>query len=160
MPKNEKPKKDHKPDPNKNPLHGSGTMTTQEIVQKSVERMEPGADWENVYSHIYAAIKSNKFRAMRHGNTILFFKVDSPIASQAHLFSADTQEKFLKALQEFGKSLKIAKYTKLTGIVRNASLLRLLRKANSLKFQVNDTPIKAYGDTGQILGYKLEIGIK
>jgi hypothetical protein len=144
----------------KNPLHGSGSMTTQEIVKRSVERMEPGADWENVYSHVYAAIKSDKFRALRCGDTILFFKVDSPIASQAHLFSADPQDKFLDALLEFGKALKAAKYKKLTGTVRNASLLRLIRKANSIKFEVNDTPIRAYGDTGQILGYKLEIGIK
>lgn len=143
----------------KNPLHGSGTMTTQEIVQKSVERMEPGADWEMVYSHVYAAIKSNKFRAFRHGNTILFFKVESPIASNAHLFSADPQDKFLEALRAFGKSLKIAGYKKLTGTVRNPSLLRLIRKANSIKFEVHDAPIRAYGDTGQILGYKLEIGI-
>jgi hypothetical protein len=155
MPTSEKPRKEHKP----NDVHGSGTETTQEIVKKSLERMEPGADWEMVYGHIYAAIKSDKFRAMRHGNTILFFRVQSPIASQAHLFSTDSQDKFLEALREFGKSLKIAGYKKITGTVRNASLLRLIRKANSIKFQVQDSPIRAYGDTGQILGYKLEIGI-
>jgi len=160
MPKSAKPKKEYKPDPKKNSLHGSGTMTTQEVVKRSLERMDPSADWENVYSHVYAAIKSDKFRALRHGDTILFFQVQSPIASQAHLFSADPQEKFLEALREFGKSLKLAGYKKLTGIVRNASLLRLIRKANSIKFEVNDSPIRAYGDSGEVLGYKLEIGIK
>ena len=144
----------------KNPLHGSGTMTTQEIVKLSVERMEPGADWEMVYGHLYAGIKSNKFRMLRCGDSLLFFKVDAPIASGAHIFSADPQEKLLHALREFGQSLKAAGYKKITGTVRNASLLRLIRKANSIKFQVSDTPIKAYGDTGQVLGYKLEIGIK
>jgi len=160
MPKSAKPRKEYKPDPKKNSLHGSGTMTTQEVVKRSLERMDPSADWENVYSHVYAAIKSDKFRALRHGDTILFFQVQSPIASQAHLFSADPQEKFLEALREFGKSLKLAGYKKLTGIVRNASLLRLIRKANSIKFEVNDSPIRAYGDSGEVLGYKLEIGIK
>lgn len=160
MPKSAKTRKQYKPDANKNPLHGSGTMTTQEIVKRSVERMEPSADWENLYSHVYAAIQSNKFRALRHGDTILFFKVDSPVASQAHIFSADPQEKLLEALRQFGQSLKIAGYKKLTGIVRNPSLLRLIRKANSIKFEVNDKPIRAYGDHGEILGYNLEIGIK
>lgn len=159
MPKSEKPKKEYKPDPKKNSLHGSGTMTTQEVVKRSMERMDPSADWENVYSHVYAAIKSNKFRALRHGDTILFFQVQSPVASQAHIFSADPQDKFLEALREFGQSLKLAGYKKLTGIVRNASLLRLIRKANSIKFEVNDSPIRAYGDSGEVLGYKLEIGI-
>jgi len=37
--------------------------------------------------------------------------------------------------------------------------LRLIRKANSIKFEVNDSPIRAYGDSGEVLGYKLEIGI-
>lgn len=144
----------------KNPLFGSGTKTTQDIVKESVERMEPGADWEMVYGHLYAAIKSNKFRMLRCGDSLLFFKVDSPIASGAHIFSADPQEKLLHALREFGQSLKAGGFTKLTGTVRNASLLRLIRKANSIKFEVKDTPIRAYGDTGEILGYKLEIGIK
>jgi hypothetical protein len=160
MPKSEKPRKEYKPDQKKNSLYGSGTMTTQEIVKRSTERMDPSADWENIYSHVYGAIKSDKFRALRHGDTILFFRIQSPVASQAHIFSADPQEKFLEALREFGKSLKIAGYKKLTGVVRNASLLRLIRKANSIKFEVNDKPIRAYGDSGEILGYNLEIGIK
>jgi hypothetical protein len=160
MPRSEKPRKEYKADAKNIDLAKDETLSTQEIVKRGMERMDPSADWENVYSHIYAAIKSDKFRALRHGNTILFFRVQSPVASQAHLFSADPQEKFLEALREFGKSLKIAGYKKLTGIVRNASLLRLIRKANSIKFEVNDKPIRAYGDSGEILGYNLEIGIK
>jgi len=160
MPKSAKPRKEYNPNSNMPPPKVDEKLTPQEIVKRSMERMNPSADWESVYSHVYAAIKSNKFRALRHGETILFFQVQSPVASQAHLFSADPQDKFLEALREFGKSLKIAGYKKLTGIVRNASLLRLIRKANSATWQVNDSPIRAYGDSGEILGYKLEIGIK
>jgi hypothetical protein len=160
MPRSEKPRKEYKADAKNIDLAKDETLSTQEIVKRSVERMQPGADWENIYSHVYAAIKSDKFRAIRHANTILFFQVQSPIASKAHLFSADPQEKFLEALREFGQALKNGGYKKLTGIVRNASLLRLIRKANSIKFEVNDSPIRAYGDSGDILGYKLEIGIK
>jgi hypothetical protein len=160
MPKSTKPRKEYNPNSKMPPPKVEEKLTPQEIVKRSVERMQPGADWENIYSHVYAAIKSNKFRALRHGETILFFRVQSPVASTAHLFSADPQEKFLEALREFGKALKVGGYKKLTGIVRNASLLRLIRKANSIKFEVNDSPIRAYGDSGEVLGYKLEIGIK
>lgn len=160
MPTSAKPRKEYKPNSKFSIPIGNETLSTQEIVKRSVERMQPGADWENIYSHIYAAIKSDKFRALRHGDTILFFRVQSPIASRAHIFSADPQEKFLEALREFGKALKNGGYKKLTGIVRNASLLRLIRKANSIKFEVNDSPIRAYGNSGEILGYNLEIGIK
>ena len=160
MPKSEKPRKEYKPNSDMPFPKSEETLSTQEIVKRGMERMDPSADWENIYSHVYAAIKSDKFRALRHGNTILFFRVQSPVASQAHLFSADPQEKFLEALREFGQALKVGGYTKLTGIVRNASLLRLIRKANSIKFEVNDKPIRAYGDSGEVLGYNLEIGIK
>jgi hypothetical protein len=160
MPKSAKPRKEYNSNSKTQLPKIEEKLTTQEIVKRSMERMDPSADWENVYSHVYAAIKSNKFRALRHGETILFFHVQSPVASKAHLFSADPQDKFLEALREFGKALKISGYKKLTGIVRNASLLRLIRKANSIKFEVNDSPIRAYGDSGDILGYKLEIGIK
>ena len=89
----------------KNLLHGSGSMTTQEIVKQSVERMEPGADWEMVYGHVYAAIKSDKFRVMRCGNTLLFFKVTPPVASMCHIFTTDKQEDLMHALREFGRCL-------------------------------------------------------
>lgn len=150
--------KDHKQ--KKNPLHGSGTMTTQEIVQKSVERMEPGQDWKQVYSYLYHGITSNKFRMLRHHNSLLFFKVDSPVASNAHIFTADTQPDVIKALTAFGKALHTAKYNKLTAFVRIPSLLRLIRRANSQKFEVHDEPVRPYGDTGEITGYKLTINLK
>lgn len=146
-------------DKEKSLLHGTGSMTTQEIVKQSVERMEPGADWEMVYGHVYAAIKSNKFRVMRCGNTLLFFKITPPEASMCHIFSTDKQEDLMHALREFGRCLGASGYKKITGIVRNASLLRILRKANSIKFKVNDTPIRSHGDSGEIVGYKLDIGV-
>jgi hypothetical protein len=160
MPKSAKPRKEYNPNSKMPPPKVDEKLTPQEIVKRSMERMDPSADWENVYSHVYGAIKSNKFRALRHGDTILFFRVQTPVASQAHIFSADPQDKFLEAIREFAKSLKIAKYTKITGIVRNASLLRLIRKASAPNIEVNDKPIRAYGDSGEVLGYNLEIGIK
>lgn len=108
MPKSAKPRKEYNSNSKTQLPKIEEKLTTQEIVKRSMERMDPSADWENVYSHVYAAIKSNKFRALRHGETILFFQIQSPVASQAHLFSADPQEKFLEALREFGKALKVA----------------------------------------------------
>ena len=75
MPKSAKPRKEYKPDAKFSIPTSNETLSTQEIVKRSMERMDPSADWENVYSHVYAAIKSDKFRALRHGDTILFFQV-------------------------------------------------------------------------------------
>jgi len=158
MTKQHKHHKEHKP--KKNPLHGTGTMTTQEIVQQNVERMEPGQDWKQVYSYLYHGIQSNKFRMLRHHNSLLFFKVESPVASNAHIFTTDKQEDIVKALTAFGRSLHVSGFTQLTAFVRVPSLLRLIRKANSQKFEVHDEAVRPYGDTGEVTGYKLKINLK
>jgi hypothetical protein len=161
MTKSDKNHKENKEDkPKKNPLHADGTMTTQEIVQKNVERMAPGQDWKQLYSYLYHGIQSNKFRMLRHRDSLLFFKVESPIASNAHIFTTDKQEDVVKALDAFGRCLRIAGFTKLTAFVRVRSLLRLIRKANSQRFEVHDEAVRPYGDTGEVTGYKLTITLK
>jgi high-affinity Fe2+/Pb2+ permease len=71
MPKSEKPRKEYKSDSGKNSLYGSGTMTTQEIVKRSTERMDPSADWENIYSHVYALL--NQINLEHFDMAILFY---------------------------------------------------------------------------------------
>lgn len=158
MTKSNKNHKENKEDkPKKNPLHADGTMTTQEIVQKNIERLDQGQDWKQVYSYLYHGIQSNKFRMLRHHDSLLFFKVESPIASNAHIFTTDNREDVVKALTAFGRCLHIAGFTQLTAFVRVPSLLRLIRKA---KFKVQDEAVRPYGDTGEVTGYKITIDLR
>ena len=135
----------------KNPLHGSGSMTTQEIVQQSLARTDPGADWKIVYAYMYAGIKSNKFRILRCGNSLFFYKVESPIASNVHLCTTDKQDKLLLALREFFISLKICKFKKIVATVKDPTIIRLIRMAKSPYITIHQTPLP--------IGYKIELDI-
>jgi hypothetical protein len=136
----------------KNPLHGTGTMTTQEIVQKSIERSDPGTDWQQVYSYLYHGIQSNKFRMLRNKDSLLFFKVGVPVCSHTHIFTAVSQEDLLKSIRKFIEVLKISGYKKIMASIKNPAILRIIRKAKSPHVVIKETPSSA--------GYNLEMDIK
>jgi hypothetical protein len=102
-------------------------MSTQDIVQQSMARTHPGEDWEEIYAYMYHGLQSPHFRMIRRRNSLLFFQVDSPVARNVHLFTADDQEEVKASLQEFFKVFKIAGYKKVTGEVENPAILRLMR---------------------------------
>jgi hypothetical protein len=104
-------------------------MSTQDIVRQSMERNQPGIDWEEVYAYMYHGLQSPHFRLIRRRNTLLFFQVTPPVASNVHLFTVDDQKEVKASLQEFFKVFKIAGYKKVTGEVENPSILRLMRMA-------------------------------
>jgi hypothetical protein len=104
-------------------------MSTQDIVRISMERTQPGIDWEEVYAYMYHGIQSSKFRMLRRRDSLLFFQVTPPVARNMHLFTADDQSELKVSLQEFFKALKIAGYKKGVGEVENPATLRLMRMA-------------------------------
>jgi len=124
-------------------------MSTQDIVQQSMARTNPGEDWEKTYAYMYHGLQSPHFRLIRRRNSLLFFQVTPPVASHAHLFTADDQEEVKISLQEFVKALKIAGYKKITSKVKNPSIIRLIRMA---KLPVKETKIPG--------GYSIEVEIK
>jgi hypothetical protein len=128
---------------------GSGTMTTQDIVKQSVQRDHPGEDWENIYAHLHAGLKSPHFRMLRRRDSLLFFQVESPVASNIHLYTMDDQNELKASLKEFFNALTMAGYTKGTGRLKNPALLRILRMAG---LKVDQTKIPG--------GYSFEVGVK
>ena len=102
-------------------------MSTQDIVQQSMERTQPGVDWEEVYAYMYHGLQSPHFRMIRRRNSLLFFQVTPPVARNVHLFTVDDQQEVKTSLQEFFKVFKIAGYKKVTGEVESPAILRLMR---------------------------------
>lgn len=160
MPKSEKPRKQHKQE-KKNPLHGSGTMSAQDIIQQSIAKTEPNENWEDVYDAIYTGIQSNKFRMLRHKNSLLFFKVEPPIASDIHIFTTENPEELKKSFVEFGKAFKASGYKQMTGTipVSNRALLRLMRNANNLGFNIQETPVYAYEGSDKPSEYNVVVEV-
>ena len=104
-------------------------MSTQDIVRQSIERTQPGVDWEEVYAYMYHGLQSPHFRLLRRRNSLLFFQVTPPVARNLHLFTVDDQKELKASMQEFFKALKIAGYKKGVGEVENPTVLRLMRMA-------------------------------
>lgn len=137
-----------------------GKASTQEIVKRTVERLDPDGDWEEVYEAMYSALQTNQFRMLRSGDTLAFYHVNTPIADEAHLFTIEKQEDLMESLRDLGQAFKIAGFKKIKGTTEFPSILRILRKANTINFVVRDKAVRAYGESGPIIGYEFEIEVK
>lgn len=120
-----------------------GKLTTQEIVEKSLAKSAPGEDWKKYYHVMYRELQGNQYRMMRHGDTLLLFKVTPPVANDVHIFSADDGERLMEAFLGFARGFKLAGYKEMRGRLpaQNSILLRLMRRANKIGFDIKETPV-------------------
>ena len=137
-----------------------GKASTEEIVKRTVERLDPDGDWNEVYDAMYSALQTDQFRMLRSGDTLLFYHVNTPIADEAHLFTIEKQEDLMESLRDLGQAMKTAGFKKIKGATEYPSILRIIRKANTINFVVRDKAIRAYGESGPIIGYEFEIEVK
>ena len=137
-----------------------GKASTEEIVKQTVERLDPDGDWNEVYDAVYSALQTDQFRMLRSGDTLLFYHVNTPIADEAHLFTIEKQEDLMESLRDLGQAMKTAGFKKIKGATEYPSILRIIRKANTINFVVRDKAIRAYGESGPIIGYEFEIEVK
>ena len=130
--------KKNKKEESKNPLHGSGTMTTQEIVKQTCAKYYPTQDWEKIYSMVYHAIKSNKFRMLREHNTLFLFHINGTTAEHCYLFTADDTKQIIKAFKRGCQALKVSGFKKIKTDVLDPQIVRLARLA---KLKVSNNSI-------------------
>jgi len=136
-----------------------GNASTEEIVKRSVERLDPDGDWNEAYDAMYSALQTDQFRMIRSGDTLLFYHVNTPIADEAHLFTIEKHEDFMESLRDIGQAMKNAGFKKIKGITDFPSILRIVRKAKILNFVVKDKALRAYGESGPVIGYEFEIEV-
>lgn len=148
-------------DKNKKMDFDEGTKTTQEIVEQSLAKTDPNQDWKQAYAAMYAGIKSNKFRMLRHGDSLLFYKVEPPVASKVHIFSTEEPAKMMKSFVEFAKAFQNAGYKKMTGRIAasNTILLRLMRRANDIGFKISETPVYAFEGSNKVNAYDVVVEV-
>jgi hypothetical protein len=97
---------------------------------------------------------------LRSGDTLLFYHVNTPIADEAHLFTIEKQEDLMESLRDLGQAFKNAGFKKIKGVTEFPSILRILRKANTINFAVRDKALRSFGESGPIIGYEFEIEVK
>lgn len=121
-----------------NPLHGSGNMTTQDIVKKSAEKYYPDEDWEKIYAFLHEAIASNQFRMFRHHNSLLLYHINGKNMEHMYLFTTDTAHDLVKAFKAFAIAAKTAGFEKVITDVLDPQVIRVARLA---KLKVSDKSV-------------------
>jgi len=161
MPKSAKPRKEYKPKTNLNDSVKGETLSSQEIVKESLAKSNPYENWEKAYGAMYSGVKSNKFRMLRHKNSLLFFKVEPPVASHVHIFTTESATDLMKSFVEFAKALKVSGYKKITGRIsaKDVVLLRLMRRANDIGFEISETPIYAFEGSNKVGAYDVVVKV-
>ncbi len=125
-------------------------MTTQEIVKADCKRY--GFDFNQVYLGIHAAIKSGQWRVMRHGNTLLLYKLLEPHVAEVHLITADTVPKLVVAIKDFYKAMHAAGFVKTVSTAKDQSIAMMLRRA---KVKFTATPTQEMVNGQLVSGYNI-----
>lgn len=103
-------------------------MSTQEIVKNSNEIKNSGKNWKDAYAVIYQSISTNKYRLMRNGNTLFWYRIDSPGIAQMYVLNADSYKHLFRNLIEFMKAMKISKYKTVYGETSDINVINLLKR--------------------------------
>jgi hypothetical protein len=103
-------------------------MTPQEIVKNSNYIKEAKFDWKEAYAALHASIESNKYRIMRKGNTLFWYRIDRPQVAQVFIFNADTYKNLFINLEEFAQAMHKSGYKNVYAETNDFNLINLIRR--------------------------------
>jgi hypothetical protein len=140
-------------------------MTTQDIVKNSDEIKNMDISWEKMYAILHEAVKSNKYRILRSGNTLFVIKILSSTEAQLNVFNAEKSFKdYIRNIKEFGKAMEKAGYKKLSARGANIQMVNILSFPNLLRSLIASSlclmPIYVLYQLGVVLiGMVLKMGM-
>lgn len=103
-------------------------MTTQEIVKNSNYIKEAKADWKQAYANLYESLQSKKYRLMRKGDTLFWYRIDKPHVAQVFIFNADSYKNLFLNLEDFAKAMHVAGYKNVYAETNDFNLINLIRR--------------------------------
>jgi hypothetical protein len=103
-------------------------MQPYEIIEKSDEVKDSDMDWKKIYAIILASIKSDKYRVMRNGNTLFWYKLVQPKEAQVFIFNADTHKNLIRNFKEFARAMDVAGFKKVYGDTENQQMLEVIKR--------------------------------
>lgn len=88
-------------------------MSVQDVIKNSHEMKKSGEDWKRVYIMMHKLLQGNKFRLVRHGDTIFAIFISAPHEATIVTFNAEKSFKnYIRNIREFAKAMVIAGYEK------------------------------------------------
>ena len=103
-------------------------MTPQDIIKNCDELKDFDKDWKIVYATLIQAVKTNKYRILRSGNTLCLIKLVAPQEAQMFLFNADTKKNLLRNMKEFVKALDVAGFRKFYGETHEMQMINMIKR--------------------------------
>ena len=103
-------------------------MTTQDIVKNSTEIKESGMDWKQAYYAMHQSVESGKYRIIRNGNTLFWYRIDKPKVAQMYVFNADTYKNLLRNMQAFAMGMHKSGFSKVYGETHDMNILNLIKR--------------------------------
>ena len=114
-------------------------MSTQDIVKNSDEVKRYKMDWEEIYVLLANAVKTNKYRILRSGNTLFVIKIIDPEFAELATFNAeDSFKTYVRNIKEFLNAAEVAGYKKIKAKNVNIQMINLMKKAG---YNVESTPM-------------------
>lgn len=103
-------------------------MTTQDIIKNCQELKGSNMDWRMMYAILRKSIDSNKYRMMRNGNTLFWYRLDEPKVAQMYVFNADSYKNLLRNMQDFAKAMHVSGFKKVYGETHDMNIINLIKR--------------------------------
>jgi hypothetical protein len=103
-------------------------MQPYQIIQHCDELKDSDQDWKKVYATVLASVQSNKYRVMRSGDTLFWYKLLAPHQAQVFVFNADTNKNFLRNFKDFAKAMHKAGFKKVFGETENPQMINVIKR--------------------------------
>ena len=103
-------------------------MTPQDIVKRSREVKESGADWKKMYAALAQMVEDGTHRIMRSGDSLFLYRLIGEGEAQMFIISAEPYKELLRSMKNFAKAMDKAGFTKVYGETHDINIIRLVER--------------------------------
>lgn len=127
-------------------------MSVQDVIKNSDEVKRGKIDWEQMYVNLYKAVQTDKYRAVRSGDTLFIIKIVEPHVASLFTFNAEKSFKnYVRNIKEFLKALEISGYEKLYAKDVNIQMINIMKNAG---YNIEAIPLRDKEGWYSIVGTK------
>ena len=117
----------------KHPVHGyhlkdaQGRKSVQEIVRVHLENAGQEKQFEHVYKTLHKLLASNKFRILRHGDTLFLLGLLGDNACHVQMINADSKTNLIRNIKEGFRAAFHAGFKRVDFETQNQNIVRAVQ---------------------------------
>ena len=102
-------------------------MNMLDILKNYVEQQ--GGDFEKVYTSIKEGMDAGVVRIMRHGNTLMIYKIMEPGVADVDVASSDSPQEMVAAMKDFYQAMQKSGFKKVMMSTENPQVGQAVQSA-------------------------------